>query len=129
MSSTVRSFPADPSVLVDIRRFLKEQAGRAGMDRGTTDDLLVVANEACTNAIQHSGTDSIEVTWTGTEEGTEIDIRDGGVFKRRIRVSELEGPGGYGIPLMTALSDELEIREGTPSTPGTHVRFRLRRQG
>jgi anti-sigma regulatory factor (Ser/Thr protein kinase) len=127
VSSTVRSFPADPSALADIRRFLNEQASRAGMDRGTTDDLLVVAIEACTNAIQHSGTDTVEVAWTATEDAVEVDIRDRGVFRRRVRLHELEGPGGYGIPLMTALSDELEIREGTPSSPGTHVRFRLRR--
>jgi anti-sigma regulatory factor (Ser/Thr protein kinase) len=125
VSSSTRSFPADPSVLADIRRFLKEQAGRAGMDREATGDLLVVTIEACTNAIQHSGTDSVDVTWTATQDEVEIDVRDRGVFRRRVRMPELEGPGGYGIPLMTALSDELEIREGTPSSPGTHVRFRF----
>lgn len=114
-------------MLPDIRRFLNEQASRAGMDRGATEDLLVVAIEACTNAIQHSGTDTVEVTWTATADAVEVDVRDRGVFRRRVRLPELEGPGGYGIPLMTALSDELEIREGTPSAPGTHVRFRLPR--
>lgn len=126
MRSITRSFPATPPALADIRTFLGEQAGRASMDREAANDMLVAAIEACTNAIEHSGSETVEVSFTGTEDAVTIDVRDRGVFQSRVRIPEVEGPGGYGIPLMAALSDELEIREGTSAEPGTHVRLRLR---
>ncbi len=126
MRPVTKSFPAAPSALAEVRAFLREQAAREGMDRETANDLLVAAIEACTNAIEHSGTDTVEVSWTGDEDAVTIDVQDRGVFRSRVRIPEVEGPGGYGIPLMAALSDELEIREGTYAEPGTHVRLRLR---
>jgi anti-sigma regulatory factor (Ser/Thr protein kinase) len=126
LRSVTRSFPAAAPALADIRGFLRELAARAGVGREATNDLLVAAIEACTNAIEHSGSDSVEVSWTDAEDAVTIDVRDAGVFRSRVRIPEVEGPGGYGIPLMAALTDELEIREGTAGDPGTHVRLRRR---
>jgi hypothetical protein len=38
-------------------------------------------------------------------------------------MSEVEGQGGHGIPLMMALVDEVTIHEGTSREPGTLVRL------
>jgi anti-sigma regulatory factor (Ser/Thr protein kinase) len=42
-------------------------------------------------------------------------------------VTEVDGPGGFGIPLMTTLTDRVEISEGTASDPGTRVLMTKRR--
>jgi anti-sigma regulatory factor (Ser/Thr protein kinase) len=56
-----------------------------------------------------------------------VEVRDQGSFKRRVRMTQVEGPGGYGIPLMMALTDQVVIREGSPERPGTSVRLVKRR--
>jgi anti-sigma regulatory factor (Ser/Thr protein kinase) len=52
-----------------------------------------------------------------------VEVEDEGTFDSRMPVPELEGPGGRGILLMTAFSDEIAILEGTPQDPGTTVRL------
>lgn len=118
-----RSFPAHPSALAEVRRFLRGRAEEVSLTPRAIDDLIVAVSEACANAVLHSGGDRVEVTWTTTEDAVEVEVRDHGSFKRRVRMGEIEGPSGYGIPLMMALADEVEIREGTGDAPGTSVRL------
>jgi anti-sigma regulatory factor (Ser/Thr protein kinase) len=122
-----RTFDADPQSLADVRVFLRERAEHAGVSDRTRDDLLLAATEAAANAILHSGTRSLEVVWSASAEAVTIEVRDQGTYRRRVRVPSVEGPGGFGIPLMAALTDELEIREGTPRRPGTSVKLVKRR--
>jgi anti-sigma regulatory factor (Ser/Thr protein kinase) len=67
------------------------------------------------------------VEWVDAPRAVEVIVRDRGAFRRRVRVPSVEGPGGFGIPLMTALTDRLEISEGTSADPGTRVRLTKRR--
>jgi serine/threonine-protein kinase RsbW len=127
MASSHRTFPADRAALSEIRAFLREEALRAGLPERATEDLVLAVSEACANAVLHSGSERIEVVWTVTDSAVEIDVRDHGRFKRRVRMPQVEGPGGYGIPLMMALADQVVIREGTSDHPGTHVRLIKRR--
>jgi anti-sigma regulatory factor (Ser/Thr protein kinase) len=128
MASSHRTFPADRAALGQIRAFLREEAVRAGLPERATEDLVLAVSEAGANAVLHSGTKRIEVVWTVNANAVEVDVRDHGRFKRRVRMAQVEGPGGYGIPLMMALTDQVVIREGTPDRPGTHVRLVKRRR-
>jgi serine/threonine-protein kinase RsbW len=120
-------FPATPEALTEVRDFLRRQASAAGLPEAATDDLLLAVSEACTNAVLHSGGDEFDVEWRDGPRAVEVVVRDRGTFRRRVRVTEVEGPGGFGIPLIAALTDRVEISEGTASDPGTRVRMTKRR--
>jgi serine/threonine-protein kinase RsbW len=125
--TSTRKFPATPGSLAEVRDFLRRQASAAGLSEAATDDLLLAVSEACANAVLHSGSQEFDVEWRDGPGAVEVAVRDRGTFRRRVRVTEVEGPGGFGIPLMTALADRVEISEGTASDPGTRVRITKRR--
>ena len=118
-----RSFRAHPSALFEIRQFVRGLAEGQTFPSLMTGDLLVAVSEACANSILHTNTREVRVTWKMSERCAEVHVQDEGIFRRRVRMPEVEGTGGHGIPLMTALVDELSIREGTPASPGTLVRL------
>jgi anti-sigma regulatory factor (Ser/Thr protein kinase) len=122
-----RRFPATPEALPDVRVFLRERAEIAGLTEATADDLLLAVSEACANAVLHSGSREFDVEWREDPRIVEVEVRDHGAFRRRVRVPSVDKPGGFGIPLMTALADRVEIIEGTPAEPGTRVRLTKRR--
>lgn len=122
-----RTFPSEPEALAEAREFVRRHAWAAGLSRAATDDLILAVSEASTNAVLHSGSEEFEVEWRDGATAVEVEVRDHGRFRRRVRMTEVEGPGGFGIPLMTALTDGVEISEGTASDPGTKVRIRKRR--
>ncbi len=127
--TAARIFQAIPEVLPDVRTFLRDRAAAAGLDESIADDLLLAVSEACANAVLHSGSEEFEVEWRDDPGIVEVLVRDRGTFRRRVRVPSVDGPGGFGIPLMTALTDLLEISEGSPARPGTTVRLAKRRSG
>lgn len=71
----------------------------------------------------HTSSPSIRVTWRLDGPCVSVEVRDAGVFRRRAPMPEIQGKGGHGIPLMMALVDEMTIREGTATRPGTMVRL------
>jgi serine/threonine-protein kinase RsbW len=104
---------------------------KAGLSKELSDDLALAVSEACANAILHAGGATITVGWLSDGERIEVEVRDEGIFRRRVPMPELDGQGGHGIPLMMALMDEVVVREGTEEDPGTLVRlvkYRQRRQ-
>ena len=121
--STIHSFRSHPSALYEIRQFIRQLADQASFPDQSTNDLLVAVSEACANSMLHTNSREIKVTWSQSGDCVEVKIRDEGVFKKRVRIAELEGQGAHGIPLMTALVDEFALKEGTEATPGTLVRL------
>lgn len=121
--STIHSFRAHPSALYEIRQFIRKLADEASFPAQSTNDLLVAVSEACANSMLHTNSPEIKVSWTPTEDCVEVKVRDEGVFKKRVRIPEIEGQGANGIPLMTALVDEFALREGTEQSPGTTIRL------
>ena len=119
----MHTFRAHPSALYEIRQFIRQRATVAAFSEQTTNDVLLAVSEACANSIVHTASPEIALTWKTTGDCVEILIKDQGIFKKRVRMPELEGQGGHGIPLMMALVDEMTIREGTPNHPGTLVRL------
>lgn len=121
--SSDRSFPAHPSALSEIRSWVRASAAEASLSAETTEELGLAVNEAATNALLHSGTRRIDLRWAADDSTVQVEVLDDGIFRRRVRIPEIDGPGGYGIPLMMSLVDEVEIKEGTARRPGTAVRL------
>jgi anti-sigma regulatory factor (Ser/Thr protein kinase) len=119
----VRSFRAHPSALATIRTFIRAMADTTSLSERTTGDLVLAVSEGCANSILHTTTPDVTVSWTLRGSCVEITISDRGVFQRRVRLAQVDGGGGHGIPLMMALVDQMEIREGTPRHPGTILRL------
>jgi anti-sigma regulatory factor (Ser/Thr protein kinase) len=116
----IRSFPAQRTILREIREFIRQQA----RDHALVDDaesLALAVTEACSNAMIHTDCTKIGVTWRATRDRVEIDVEDDGIFRRRVPVPEVDGIGHRGIPLMMALLDQVSISGGTESRPGTRV--------
>ena len=118
-----RSFPALPSALYEVRKFVREEAEAAGLSPAVTNDIVLAVSEACANAVLHSGSAEMDVSWSRTDECVAVEIRDGGSFVRRVPIPEVDRTRGHGIPLMMALMDEVAVSEGTDHTPGTTVRL------
>jgi anti-sigma regulatory factor (Ser/Thr protein kinase) len=119
----IQSFRAHPSALYKIRRFVRDRAGYSSLPPQMMEDLTLAVSEACANSIIHTTSPDVRVAWAESGDCVEVEVRDRGIFKRRVRMAEIEGRGSHGIPLMMALVDELTIREGTPTHPGTTVRL------
>jgi anti-sigma regulatory factor (Ser/Thr protein kinase) len=116
-----REFPAEPDALGEVRAFLRERCREGGLAGADADDVVLAVSEASSNAVLHSGSSVFRVTWQRRGERLEIRIRDEGRFDRTIPDGERRG--GNGLPLMTALMDEVTVRRGSALRPGTEVRL------
>jgi len=110
-------------MLHEARRFVRDRAYEAGLHPSATDDLVLAVSEACANAVLHSRSGIIQVTWGEGLERVQVEVADQGVFRRSVPLQEAEGVHGHGIQLMVALMDEVTVREGTAGRPGTVVRL------
>ena len=117
-----RVFRAAPVELASAREFLRERCREAGVAGAAADDVVIAASEACSNAVVHSGGASFRLSWRHAGDLVEVRVRDEGRFGRAV-ASDTERHGGNGLPLMTALMDEVSVRRGTTLRPGTEVRL------
>ncbi len=124
VTPVVRSFRAHPSSLYQVRQFVRAQSEGARLSEEVTDDLLLAVSEACVNAVLHSSSRLVKVSWRHAAGCAEVVVQDEGVFHRRLPMPEIDGPSGRGILLMMAVMDEVTIHEGSPREPGTQVRLR-----
>jgi len=115
------SFPATLPALADMRAAVRGFAAKDGVPTDTADELVLAASEACSNAVLHSGTDAVRITWTLRRDCARVRVDDDGHF-RRVVVAPGE-TGGRGILIMMAVMDEVSITEGTERHPGTTVRL------
>jgi anti-sigma regulatory factor (Ser/Thr protein kinase) len=110
------TFPAEPQNAVRARTAIARFLNGAGMtDR--VGDLLVAAGEAIGNAIEHAyhgKNGALRVRGRATAEAVTVEIRDFGEWDGDDAV---EGRG-FGLPLMRAFADAVEV-ERTPF--GTRV--------
>jgi anti-sigma regulatory factor (Ser/Thr protein kinase) len=119
----IRSFRAHPSTLHQVRQFVRSQGRQAGLSQNVVDELQLAVSEACANSVLHADTRHVEVRWQLGESRVEVEVRDEGVFRRRVRIPEVDGSGGHGLPLMMALVDEFSMVEGTDRRRGTVVKL------
>src|ERR671918_985332 len=114
---------AHPSSVRVVRQFIREQLAASSFADAEADILLAVS-EAANNAVLHSGTDEVVITWRTEGRCAEILVQDRGRFRHRIPMPALGEQGGRGIPLMMAVMDEVDITPGSEEQPGTTIRLR-----
>lgn len=131
-------FPARTEYLSLVRVLLSAIFERAPVVEGTRlDDLRLAVSEACANAIdayadQRRGGEAVSVRLTIEPDRIEVEVSDhaGGFDPLALRPhppptvpARLQFERGLGIPLMKALTDEVEFRK---AEGGTAVRLVLR---
>jgi anti-sigma regulatory factor (Ser/Thr protein kinase) len=114
--------PPEAGALRGMRADLRSWLGARGVTDEAVFDVLVACNEACTNAIEHSGTDHrfpIQLDGDLDSEELRITVRDFGRWKE----SPPSPERGNGSRLMEGLMDSCVV---TPTSEGTTVRMRRR---
>lgn len=122
MSARTRWFPADPGSLPEIRAFVRELAGESGLNGDDLRDVLLAVAEAADNAVQRAGASIVGVTWEPRDHAVLLTIEDDGVF-------DLDGGSSarpLGLRLLFGIADEVHVRPGKPTWPGTVVRALVR---
>jgi len=115
-TATVR-IPADVAHLAEVRQFIRDRAGAAGLDGGALDDLVCAVDEGATNMIVHGVRDPrgpIEIEVRRHGSAVVVRLRDRApVFDPTRRPEpDLDAPlearrlGGMGVHLMRSLTDE-----------------------
>ena len=102
-----------------IRTFLYEIADEAGFKKKEIEEIVLAADEACTNIIKHAyefdPTQDIEITAAFDDERLTIKIKDYGkkFHPQSVEPPDLEAklkkrkPGGLGVHLIKTLMDEV----------------------
>jgi len=113
------SLPVDAKGLAEARSALASWLDRGGVSGQDVDDVLIAGNEACMNAVEHSGADGdTKIDVSARIDGTTltIEVSDRGTWREPVP----GGDRGHGLGLMRKLMDEVEIdRDGD----GTVVRM------
>jgi anti-sigma regulatory factor (Ser/Thr protein kinase) len=111
--------------LVDIRHRLAAWLRAAEVPDTLAADIVLVANEACTNCVEHAyrghrvGTMLLEATTADGE--VQARVTDRGSWKTP---AGDPGNAGRGLVLMRALSNRMEI-DSSPTGTTVHLGFRL----
>ncbi len=108
--------PPEPSHLRRARERLRDYLRQYCTEPQLVNDLVLCAEEACTNAIRHSGApDDIEISLQFASERLEVLVRDRGQgfdvasFDPQ-RTPDPAAEHGRGLFIMAALMDSLELR-------------------
>jgi serine phosphatase RsbU (regulator of sigma subunit)/integral membrane sensor domain MASE1/anti-sigma regulatory factor (Ser/Thr protein kinase) len=117
------SLPAQARELAHMRVAVRRWLRELDIAEADVNDILVACSEACANVVQHAYAvtpGDMEVAATLVDGSLELAVRDEG----RWRPAAGRG-GGWGLQLMRALMDSVEVEH---VTKGTEVRMRRRVQ-
>lgn len=118
--------PARESGVAVARQFVAGMGAVLHVGDQTCEDLKLAATEACTNVVLHAypngepGPVELEMGF-GQDDVVRLVVRDSGTGPPASIDFDDETEGGYGLELMHAVSDEIEV-EGAPGS-GTEVRM------
>ncbi len=114
------TLPAVTEQVPIARHAIRDWLAALGASDFATADLLLASGEAIANAVEHSGTDRVEVELSPpVANSVGILVRDFGGWKEPVVSSHR----GRGFGLMRALSDDCAVERGPE---GTVVRLRRR---
>lgn len=114
--------PPRADELAAARGALRSWLAVSGVDTPTARDIVLAANEALANAVEHGSTSPNSIVTLHAEAvggSIVVDVRDRGRWLER----EPEPHRGRGLPVMRAVIDEVDI---DPGGNGTTVRLRHR---
>ena len=81
------SLPVDARGLAEARSALAAWLVRSGVTEQDVDDVLIAGNEACMNAVEHSGADhatKIELSATIDDSRLMIEVSDHGTWREPV---------------------------------------------
>lgn len=116
---------AEPGAVRQLRRLVRDWVADAGVDEDTADAIVLIVDEAVTNAVEHAGTEesgrSCHVELVAGPRacggGIAVLVGDDGVWRNP---PEDPGSRGRGVQLMGRLADRSSITTGED---GTSVRM------
>jgi len=118
------SLPAHARNIAVVRRALEAIADELGLPRRLVEDMRLAVTEACTNVVRHAYCDgeaeaasALRVALLPQEDGMRVIVEDRG---RGLSPSPDLGGPGLGLPLIAALTSELEVTHG-PDDRGSRV--------
>jgi anti-sigma regulatory factor (Ser/Thr protein kinase) len=110
------ALPADPRNIAIVRRALEAIADELALPRRLVEDMRLAVTEACTNVVRHAYADgegedpeALRVALLPQENGMQVIVDDSG--RGPGPSPDLRGPG-FGLPLIAALTSELEVTHG-----------------
>jgi anti-sigma regulatory factor (Ser/Thr protein kinase) len=115
-----RTFPTVADSVPTVRRWVIALAEEASFNKVAT-DLALAVTEAASNAVRHSGSESLTVLWQAQDNHVVIEVSDEGTYAEH--VASPHQLGGLGLTVMTAVMDEVSILRGTGDREGTRVRL------
>jgi anti-sigma regulatory factor (Ser/Thr protein kinase) len=111
--------PAAPASAGNARAIVRHAAAEAGLDGEATWDLMLATTEAVANAVQHGEpwpNACILLTTEARERGLRVEVCDCGIFDSALEPTPLEATSGRGIPIIAAIVDRIEVRDGDGRT-------------
>jgi serine/threonine-protein kinase RsbW len=111
--------PATPASARIARSIVGKAASEAGLDGEGTWDLLLATSEAFANAVRHGKAwpnNCILLTTEPCERGLRVEVCDCGSFDSTLEPAPLDATFGRGIPIIAAVVDRLEVRNGNGKT-------------
>jgi len=110
------SLPAQPRNSAVVRRALEAIAEELALPRRLIEDMRLAVTEACTNVVRHAYTEAeateanaMRVEMLPETDGMQVIVEDRG---RGLGPSpDARGPG-LGLPLIAALTSQLEVSHG-----------------
>jgi anti-sigma regulatory factor (Ser/Thr protein kinase) len=118
---------AAPASTPTARTIVREAATEVGLGGASTWDLMLATTEAVSNAVQHGKAwpnNCILLATEPCERGLRVEVTDCGTFDSALEPAPLDSTSGRGIPIIAAVVDRLEVRNGDGRT---RVRFERHR--
>jgi anti-sigma regulatory factor (Ser/Thr protein kinase) len=115
-----RTFPAELAAVPAVRHWVTALA-EDGSFSEVVPDLALAVTEAASNAVRHSGSESLTVVWRTEDNHAVVELSDEGAYDEQ--VAHPDKVGGLGLPMMTAVMDEVSVLRGTADRRGTQVRL------
>ena len=114
---------AEARNLVQVRGALRRWLRENGVSDTDVNEVLVATGEACANVVQHAYSDRVDAGRLDVEArladgGLEVLVRDHGQWR-----PAADRGGGWGLQLMRALMDEVDVDH---TSTGTDVHLRRR---
>ena len=126
LGETVRlTLTPDPDALAAMRRMLRRWLAEVGADRDETAAIVMAANEAWQNAIEHGhgwAPVPVSIRFERTDDGVCVRVRDAGGRGR----PPSDPDRGRGIELMRGLMDDTSLDLGSHRGGVAVLRRRLR---
>jgi serine/threonine-protein kinase RsbW len=111
------SLPARARNIAVVRRALEAIAEEFALPRRLVEDMRLAVTEACTNVVRHAYTDgdaddesAMRIELRPRKHGMLVVVEDRG---RGLGPSPDTGGPGLGLPMIAALTQELEISHGS----------------